>query len=510
MKRQSFEFGEFHLDKESGRLFKDGRIVPLGHRAFMILTLLAERAGDVVTQKELIEYVWPKTVVEENNLRVQISAVRKALRVDSGQPDYIRNIPGRGYQLVVPDVPTMSVAYREVPELNLDFPPCGLVGRDDALNVLRHELYSARRLITIVGTCGIGKTSVASAVSLQTYDYFGGRVLLLDAEALPSIDVLSQAVTAELTTSNKAVASSFPTSLLTDSHECLLVLDNCGSLIDELSIVVTDLLYAMPGLKILAVSHEPLRISQEFIYRLSALQCPPPAYFGQNAYQLFKFPAVALFIQKAIQASDNFSLTARDGHALAQICRALAGLPLAIEIAASYVAKLGLQRLATALGSSLSLLLHAEECGNPRTRSLRQSLERRFRTLSATEKHLLFGLAEHSEPFDLELAIDRLAPRFSSQEAIVEGIFSLANRSFLDRVDAEAGVFLMSAFTRAYALEIRRIERTRAASSLITVKKRAAYEGARHWSNSGTCGWRYRFIQEPELFDTLKLPHFVD
>ena len=168
-------FGPYRLAPSHRTLIKDGRPVPLNGRAFDLLLALVERAGEVVSKEELIARVWPSTVVEENNLRVHIGTLRKALSGGQDGLRYIENVVGRGYSFVAPV--TRSAHPSMVPR-NLTLPH-DIVGRDPTLKQLT-TLCHEHQCVTIVGAGGIGNTTVALMVADALAPIFGTRIYFAD------------------------------------------------------------------------------------------------------------------------------------------------------------------------------------------------------------------------------------------------------------------------------------------------------------------------------------------
>src|SRR5271166_5552892 len=170
MDGDAISFGPFRLLAGQRLLLEGDKAVRLGSRAFDILAALVERAGEVVGKDELIARVWPKTFVEESNLKIQVSALRRALGDGQGGHRYIVTVPGQGYNFVasirleepfrLASSPTIAPAGAH----NLPFALTRMIGRDEAVAAVVARL-SRRRLITIVGPGGIGKTTVALAVA---------------------------------------------------------------------------------------------------------------------------------------------------------------------------------------------------------------------------------------------------------------------------------------------------------------------------------------------------------
>src|SRR5258708_15929327 len=168
MERHAFSFGPFRLLAAQRLLLEGDKQVRLGSRAFDILTALVERAGEVVGKEELFARAWPPTYVEEANLKIQISALRRALGDGQGGHRYVITVPGRGYNfaaLVRREEPLRAASAPSPPSTtphNLPFAVTRMIGRDDVVAALVTRL-SRERLVTILGTGGIGKTTAGLA-----------------------------------------------------------------------------------------------------------------------------------------------------------------------------------------------------------------------------------------------------------------------------------------------------------------------------------------------------------
>src|SRR5580700_7061611 len=164
MDGRAVSFGPYRLIATQRLLLEGDNPVRLGSRAFDILAALAERPGEVVSKKELIARAWPKTSVEDANLKIQISALRRALGDGPGGHRYVVTVPGRGYNFVAPvrlEEPSLSAPPPTIAppaSHNLPFPVTRMIGRDEAVATLVSRL-SRERLVTIVGPGGVGKTT---------------------------------------------------------------------------------------------------------------------------------------------------------------------------------------------------------------------------------------------------------------------------------------------------------------------------------------------------------------
>ncbi|AVR97578.1 ATP-binding protein [Pseudoduganella armeniaca] len=385
-------FGPFRLYVRQRVLLEDDRPLRLGSRAFDILATLAAAAGTIVSKAELVARVWPDTVVEEANLRVHVAALRKALREGPGRR-YIDSVAGRGYSFVAS---LAAPAARHAIAPSCPAPPAGpLIGRGDAVGALARGVLG-HRLVTLVGAGGVGK----SAVALTAAARLAGRLPLAYAD-------LAEADGAAAVPAVLARALGQPD--CADAHPgddpLLLVLDNCEAVADAVAPLVERLLQRSPRLHVLATSREALRAADERVQRLAPLACPPAAASGAA---ILAWPAAALFLHRA--GLDGTTMALGDAAAVADICRRLDGLPLALELAAGRTDLFHVRELAARLDDPLRLLKGGRRTAPTRQRSLQASLDWSWATLSAAEQALLRRLAAFSGEFGLAAAVRMAAP----------------------------------------------------------------------------------------------------
>src|SRR6202046_2623989 len=166
-------FGPYRLLAARRLLLEGDKPVRLGGRAFDILSALVERAGEVVSKEELIARAWPATYVEEANLKIQVSALRRALGDGQGDNRYVATLVGRGYNFGAPirteETSRVSspLTIAPTPLHNLPFATTRMIGREEIVTTLV-TLLARQRLVTVVGPGGIGKPTVALAIALRT------------------------------------------------------------------------------------------------------------------------------------------------------------------------------------------------------------------------------------------------------------------------------------------------------------------------------------------------------
>jgi predicted ATPase len=388
-------------------LLQDGRPVMLGSRALDLLIFLVQRHDRLVSKAELLDAVWPGLVVEESNVHVQVSNLRKSLGTQA-----IATVPGLGYRFVLPLVDRAAVLPAAQPDsasapARLPNTLAPLVGREqvqrELVLLLRH-----RRLVCMVGPGGVGKTRLALAVAHELEDSREATVRWADLGAIaqPSLvpESVAHAIGAQLPSQGDAIDGLL---LALQWQPLLLVLDGCEHLLPQLAEDVERLLAGAPSLRVLCTSQAPLHIEGESVLRLAPLELPPP----EPAPGAPEAAALRLLLQQARCADQAWRLAEGELPDAVRLVRCLDGLPLAIEMAAARLPALGLATLLQHLGDRLDLLRKsAGRRTPPRHQSLRATLEWSYALLAAGERHALRQLACFAGSFDSALACRTLAP----------------------------------------------------------------------------------------------------
>ncbi|RXT36495.1 ATP-binding protein [Bradyrhizobium betae] len=435
----AISFGPFRLFAKSRLLEKDGAPLHLGGRALDILIFLAERAGEVVDKRELIKRVWSDVNVDEGSLRFHITTLRKALG-DAGESSrYVVNVPGRGYCFVVPllrSAPSENRASLPVASPHaLPSPLARMIGRDDAVEKISAGL-GLHRFVTIVGPGGIGKTSVALAVAHREVEAFGGQVCFVDFGSLTDARLVPGTIAAAL---GLTVNSDDPMpGLLTflRNRRTLLVFDSCEHIIDELAPLAERIVHEATELHILATSRESFRTEGERVHRLFPLDCPPERD-GLGIADILAYPASQLFVERIAESLSEFELSEEDAPLVAEICRRLDGIALAIELAAGRVNAYGIAGTASLLDSRFSLLWRGRRTAIPRHQTLSAALAWSYDLLPAAESATLRGLSVFVGPFTLEAALAVAACQGIGEPEAVEAISNLLSKSLIATSPAE-------------------------------------------------------------------------
>jgi predicted ATPase/DNA-binding winged helix-turn-helix (wHTH) protein len=421
-------FGPFRLFLAQRRLEKDGVDIKLGSRALDILVSLVEGAGNVVTNEQLAARVWPGTTVEESGLRVHVAALRKALGDGKADIRYVGNVPGRGYYFSAPvsregasrpSVPGLSVLEKR----NHSLPPRleGIVGREETIRSVG-ELLLALRFVSIVGPGGMGKTTVAVAIAYDLRDGFGGDVCFVDLAALTEPDQVASTIASAVglgLTGGDAITSLVR---FLQDRRALLVLDSCEHVLATLAPLVERVFADAPQVSVIATSREALRVQGEQVHRLQPLESPPSGA-DLTTETVLAFPAARLFVLRATHDGAR-PLTDSDAPVVAQICRGLDGIALAIEFAAARVEAYGIRGTASLLENRLKLLRHGRRTALPRHQTLSSLLDWSHSLLSENERTTLRRLSIFVGLFSLDAVT---AVTVDSESHVVDALDALGS-----------------------------------------------------------------------------------
>jgi predicted ATPase/DNA-binding winged helix-turn-helix (wHTH) protein len=458
MDGSAISFGPFRLLATQRLLLEGDNPVRLGSRAFDILVFLIERAGEVVGKEELIARVWPRTFVEEANLKIQVSALRRALGDGQGGNRYIVTVVGRGYNFVAPVGLEESSGVPSPPRTaatvvhNLPFAATRMIGREEAVAALVSRL-SRQRLVTIIGPGGIGKTTVALAVAEHMIASYEDGLWLVDLAPLGDPRLVPSAVATVLGLESRSDEPLPALVAALRGSRMLLVLDNCEPVIDAAASLAVAILGQAPAVSILATSREPLRVAGEREYRLGPLSSPQPSS-NLTAADASAFPAVQLFVERVSAITEDFALTDGNAPLVAKICRRLDGLPLAIEFAAPRAAVLGVEGLAAWLDDGLPLLEARRRTAILRHQTMRAVLDWSCGLLSADDQRFFGALGIFASGFTVEAAASVAIETTKTGIDVIDRLADLVMKSLVvGDVSGAKPRFRLLDTTRAYALE---------------------------------------------------------
>ncbi|WP_124426441.1 winged helix-turn-helix domain-containing protein [Pseudomonas orientalis] len=374
-------FGPYTFHRHQRLVSKAGWPVPLGGRALDILAVLLEAPGHFVSKATLIERVWPDSVVEDNNLRVHIAALRRALDV---QP-LILNHPQRGYCFAAPvhgALPTLPAQHNLAARLS------PVVGRDELVGVLVRRM-AGQRLLTLTGVAGIGKSTLALALAERVLPRYRDGVWWVDLGNLRTLDELLRHLAMLLQLDRASSLEELCQRLA--SRRLLLVLDGADLLLGACRKLMRALLQGAPEVSVLVSSREALLAPGEWVVRVPRLSVPSPSTLG-SVEQAMACPAVQLFVARAQASQQSFVLRPQELAPLRDICRRLDGIPLALELAAAQVDALGVSGVQRQLRTGLHGLSRGRRTAVERHRSLNAALDWSYQRLSLPECWLFLQL----------------------------------------------------------------------------------------------------------------------
>jgi predicted ATPase/DNA-binding winged helix-turn-helix (wHTH) protein len=458
---QKARFGTFQLLPKQRLLLDDGKRVPIGSRAFDILMMLIENAGRVVTKEQLMVHAWPRTVVEETNLRVHISALRRALGDDQGHSRYLSNVIGRGYSFVNSVIwesePTAETAVRAKatpPSRSphaFPTPLTRIVGRSKDMELVVSMLPRCR-FLSVLGGCGVGKSALVQVAGFELQGRYRHGAYIIDLAAIADAASLPVSLAVAMGITVSVNDPMWELCMYLRDRHVLVVLDNCDHLVSAAAKLAESILQSAAGAHILASSREPLGAEGEWQHRLEPLETPRNTKL-ETATNAGTYAAIQLFVERARTSARSFELTDANTAIVSSICRRLDGVPLAIELAAARVSVLGIRGLAARLDDRFVLEERGRRTAPPRHHTLRAAFDWSYDLLTEPEQIILRRLAIFRGAFLVESAIDIAAHGEIDAEQALLGVMSLADKSFIITDIAEDGArHRLLNTTRDYAL----------------------------------------------------------
>ena len=284
---------------------------------------------------------------------------------------------------------------------NLPAEATSFIGRRHELAELRKKLTTAR-LVSLVGPGGVGKTRLAIRMGTDLKRGFRDGAWVVELAKVRDAALVGNATLAALDLRDQAATE--PRALLLSylrDKELLLVVDNCEHLLGAAALLVSDILEAAPGVRVIATSREPLSVPGEHVLPIPPLELPR-ALADESLDQLRQNESVELFTERASAASGRFELTASNRAAVVELCRRLDGLPLAIELAAVRTRVLSVEQILDRLTDRFGLLTGGSRAALPRHQTLRTTIEWSHDLLGSDERTLLRRLCVFAGRFTLE------------------------------------------------------------------------------------------------------------
>jgi predicted ATPase/DNA-binding winged helix-turn-helix (wHTH) protein len=449
---RKLRFGPFELSIGERALRRDGRVLPLGDRALDILTYLADRPGEVIAKQELMDHVWSDVTVEEGSLRVHVAAIRKALCDGQFGNRYIANVKGRGYSFVGSVVSLAGGTENRNAKIRqqgrLPVRPVTMIGRESVVTEVGDKLRN-ERFVTLLGPGGIGKTTIALAVARAVAEEFAGKVHFVDLESLTDPRHVAEAVATSLGLALKSKDPGLELVDLVRSRKLLIILDSCEHVIETVALLAEQLNEESEQIHLLTTSRELLKVGGEHCCRVLPLEFPPDGS-EQTATAVLRYPSVQLLARRVVARAGSFVLTDEDAPFVAEMCRKLDGIPLAIELAAGQVAALGLENTL----ARLELLKLTHRSAVARHQTLKATLDWSYNLLSNEERIVLRRIAPFVGHFTLEGAWYVAGEIGSGVGGIFDAIAGLVEKSLIaTQFDETQARYRLLGTTRAYALE---------------------------------------------------------
>jgi predicted ATPase/DNA-binding winged helix-turn-helix (wHTH) protein len=445
-----YAFGRFTFDPEQVALFDEGdHPLRLGAVELKILNVLIEKPGALVSKAELMSRVWGRSIVGDNALHVHVASLRKALG-----DEIISTKRGAGYRLTAP-VSQREQGNSGIGNLAIDgrgpgnFP---LMGREDDLEQVV-ELLRTARLVSLTGPGGVGKTSLGLQAARQCAVQFAHGVWLVELSNLQEAKIAASQIAATLGLGLGKTHNPLQTlARLIREKNILLILDNCEHLADACGQICETLLGAAPRLKILVTSRQALSCAGEMIFAVPPLALP--SEMGATAANVRKSPAFRLFLERAKGAVSAFAIDDSEVGIAARVCRRVDGLPLAIEMVASWAAIFGLQVLDEKLDGSINSWPRARNTAPLRHSTLTATLEWSHGLLSVEEKIVLRRLSVFAGPFAMRAAEAVVSDDHVRTESLFEHVATLIRKSMVSVVSgARPPTFRLLETTRAFMAE---------------------------------------------------------
>jgi predicted ATPase/DNA-binding SARP family transcriptional activator len=381
----------------------------------------------------------------------------------------------RLHQQVLTQDPALEPAGPDRPQPRHNLPErlTSLVGRDRELDEVA-KLLEQHRLVTVVGPGGAGKTTVAVEAARRLVAGHPDGVWLIELAALRDPTLLVEVVAAALELEDEAAGPGAPPAPppaerlagFVADKVLLLVLDNCEHLAAACAELLQRLLRAGPGLRVLATSREVLGIPGEAVWPVPPLTVPGgPGQAGPGGSHwavpgaaddeadvapevLAGYDAVRLFSERAAAADPGFALDADNAPVVAELCRRLDGLPLAIELAAARVRFLPVAEIADRLGDRFRLLTGGARTLDPRQQTLRATLDWSWELLAEPDRRLLRRLSVFMGGCSVAAAEAVCA---GGEGGVLDGLFRLVDRSLVVAAGGEPARFRLLESVRAYA-----------------------------------------------------------
>jgi predicted ATPase/DNA-binding winged helix-turn-helix (wHTH) protein len=452
VQRSVIEVGNIQIDLDGRTVRRRGETIPVGSRAFDILAALARANGRLVSKDQLMREVWPHTFVEENNIQVHLSCLRKLLGDERG---LIVTVPGRGYQLSRRrhEPQGERTGGRRNEAVGRMAGASAPIGRDDALTAIG-DLLTRTRVLTLVGEGGVGKSTLATEAARRFTAHSGEAAYTISlAGLLDRADVLN-AIARQCDTS--ASVGSMDIASFVERFKPtrgLLVFDNAEHVVALVAELVDALATCSEHVRVLVTSREPLRIMSERTFRVSPLDVPEP---HASRTETISCASVQLFESRAYAIQAHLDKTDAQLRCIGNICRRLDGNPLAIELAAARLTALSLDDIHQRLDDPMIMLVGGYRTALPRHCSMQASFDWSYGLLDTEQQTLYRRISAFDDAFTLEEMCAAVCDGQLTVGRAVDAASALVAKSLLNvKFDGAFACYWLTNTARAYARGLR-------------------------------------------------------
>lgn len=409
----------------------DGKPCILRHQSLQVLHYLATSANQLVSKDELFANVWKGIYVTDDSLVQCVAEIRQRLQDKKHQ--LLKTLPKRGYILIASEQAVIKTTVR-FDEL------LPLLGRNQELQHLEQMLLDpACRLITLLGFGGMGKSRLAKALVKTSALQFPQGIYFIELAAVQCAQLIPSAIATGIglrLQGQRSHLEQLQRALV--SQQALIILDNCEHLLLDEEHLCQGLLSACPQLKILITSRKPLQVYGEWVYRLQGLRVTPLVQATNTC------PSFALFVQTARRVHYGFNPSREEQTLILEICRLVNGMPLGIEIAATWLKHLSCAEVLMELTQQLKTLHASTE--SEATSALNQVVTQSWQMLSQREQRILQMLALFRGGFSREAASALTGANLGDYSGLIDK--SMLNRN-------PSGHYVLHEVMRQYASHLR-------------------------------------------------------
>jgi predicted ATPase/class 3 adenylate cyclase len=364
--------------------------------------------------------------------------------------------PEQVYQLLAPGLASDFPPLRSLEALpnNLPLQITSFVGRDvDILTV--SELLAKHRLVTLVGAGGVGKTRLALQVGADLLDRYEDGVWLVELAPLSDNDLIPNTVASIFHISegaNMTMTEAIVHAL--KSRRALIIFDNCEHVVEPAARLIDAILRSCPNVRIIATTRQGLGIAGESVHRVASLAVPETT--GRvNAEEAMRHGAIALFVERAIAATESFRLTDENAPIVARLCNRLDGIALAIELAAPRLKALSLEQLESRLTERFRILTGGSRTALPRQQTMRALVDWSYDLLTDDEKALFRRVAVFAGGWSLDAASAVCSDDKIEEWAVLDLLQSLVDKSMVvAKLFGSEQRYRLLESTRQYAHEL--------------------------------------------------------